>query len=271
MFDSWNQSRRAAAAKALVVLVSATACLAAVAYAATTPSASERGDAGGPAARSVEARRPVPSPRTAGARLPRPHVVRHPAKATLSSRVSFRYASAPGEEVEFACKLDDAGWRRCPRARVAYRDLAIGTHQFLVRAEADGARSLPTRFAWVQGQPQSFSIVAELSALSRLYPGAPPIAVPLVLTNPNPAPIRVTSLKVSVAADPAACPSGANLELIQSSASERKPVKIPAGGAVRLPAGSVSAPAIALRNLPVNQDACQGVSFPLAFSGKALG
>jgi hypothetical protein len=28
-------------------------------------------------------------------------------------------------------------------------------------------------------------------------------------------------------------------------------------------------PAIALRNLPVNQDACQGASFPLAFSGEA--
>lgn len=270
MFESWNQSRRATVAKLLVALMSATGCLAAVAYATSTPSAPGRGDAIPPTARSVAARALVPEPRTAGARLPQPRIVRHPAGTTLSTRVSFRYASSRAD-VDFECKLDGAAWKPCGRARVAYRGLAVGPHQFLVRADASGERSRPARFAWVQGQPQSFSIVAELSALDRLYPGAPAIAVPLVLTNPNSAPIRVTSLKVSVAADPAACPSGANLELTQSSASERRPVNIPAGGSVRLPAGGVSAPAIALRNLPVNQDACQGASFPLAFSGEALG
>jgi len=267
MFDSRNQSRRAIAAKVLVALISATGCLAAVAYATTAPG---RGEAIPPTARSVEPRALVPDSRAAGMRLPRPRIVRHPATTTLSTRVSFRYASRL-PEADFECKLDDAAWKRCARARVAYRGLAVGTHQFLVRANAAGARSRPARFSWVQAQPKSFSIAAELSDLSRLYPGAPAIAVPLVLTNPNSAPIRVTSLKVSVSADPAACPSGANLELIQSSASERKPVKIPAGGSVRLPAGGVSAPAIALRDLAVNQDACQGASFPLAFSGEALG
>jgi hypothetical protein len=270
MFDSWNQSRRAAAAKALVVLVSATGCLAAVAYAATAPSAPAHGDAIRPAAKAVQARTLVPSPRTEGSGLSRPRIVRHPAKTTLSTRASFRYLSRQAD-IEFACKLDDAGWKRCGLARAAYRGLAVGAHRFSVRAEADGVRSLPARFAWAQAEPKSFTIVPELSGLSLLYPGAPPVAVPLVLTNPNSAPIRVTSLKVSVTADPAACPSGANLELIQSSASERKPVKIPAGGTVRLPVSGVSAPAVALRNLPVNQDTCQGVSFPLAFSGEALG
>lgn len=267
MFDPRNQSRRAIAAKALVALIGVTGCLAAVAYATSAPPG---GDGTTPAARGVEARVLVPDSRSAGARPPQPRIVRHPAKATLSTRVSFRYASNRSD-VEFECKLDDAAWKGCARARVAYRGLAVGAHQFLVRANADGARSRPARFAWAQGQPKDFSIVAELSDLSRLYPGAPPIPVPLVLTNPNPAPIRVTSLKVSVTADPAACPSGANLELIQSSASARKPVKIPAGGTVRLPDSGVSAPGIALRNLPVNQDACQGVSFPLAFSGEAVG
>ncbi len=267
MFDSGNQSRRATVAKLLVALVSATGCLAAVAYATSAP---RHGDSIPPTARSVAARAPVPEPRTAGARPPQPRIVRHPAATTLSTMVSFRYASSRAD-VDFQCKLDDAAWKGCARARVAYRGLAVGPHQFLVRVNADGGRSRPARFAWVQGQPQKFSIVAELSALDRLYPGAPAIAIPLVLTNPNSAPIRVTSLKVSVSADPPACPSGANLELIQSSASVRKPLAIPAGGSVRLPAGGVSAPAIALRDLPVNQDACQGVSFPLAFSGGALG
>src|SRR5215218_77068 len=146
MFNSWNQSRRAAAAKALVVLVSATGCLAAAAYAASAPSAPGRGDVIRPAARSVEARSLVPGPRTGGGGLARPRIVRHPAKATLSTRVSFRYASRQAD-VDFACKLDDAGWKRCARTRVAYRGLAVGAHQFFVRVEAGGAHSRPARFA----------------------------------------------------------------------------------------------------------------------------
>jgi hypothetical protein len=267
MFDSWNQSGRATAAKLLMALVSATGCLAAVAYATSAP---PRGDAIPPTARPVAPRAPAPAARSGGAHPPQPRIVLHPARMTLSTRVSFRYSSRR-PDVDFECKLDDAAWKRCGGARVAYRGLEVGPHQFLVRVSAGGSRSRPARYAWVQGRPQRFSIVPDLSALSLLYPGAPAIAVPLVLTNPNSAPIRVTSLTVSVGADPAACPSGANLELIQSTASERRPVKIPAGGSVRLPAGAVSAPAITLRNLPVNQDACRGISFPLTFSGEALG
>jgi hypothetical protein len=38
-----------------------------------------------------------------------------------------------------------------------------------------------------------------------------------------------------------------------------------------LPAVGVAAPTIQLRDLPVNQDACQSASFPLSFSGSARG
>jgi hypothetical protein len=173
--------------------------------------------------------------------------------------------------VDFLCKLDGTGWKRCGPG-VAYRGLTVGAHRFLVRAQnGRGARSRPARFDWAQAEPQSFSIAAELSGLSRLYPGAGPVALPLTLTNPNSALIFVTSLRVSVAQDPAACPSAANLELIQANASEKAPVKIPAGASVSLPADGVSPPAIALRDLPVNQDPCQGARFPLAFSGEAHG
>jgi len=205
-----------------------------------------------------------------GGRPPRPSIVRHPAQTTLSTSVGFRFVDRQAG-VDFLCKLDGAGWKRCGSG-VAYRGLAVGAHRFLVRAEEGrGARSWPVRFDWVQAEPKSFSIAAELSGLSRLYPGAGPVALPLTLTNPNSALIFVTSLRVSVARDPAACPSTANLELIQANASEKRPVKIPAGASVRLPANGVAPPAIALRDLPVNQDPCQGVQFPLAFSGEAHG
>jgi hypothetical protein len=260
MFDSPNQSRRATTAKLLVALMSATGCLAAVAYATTTPSAPGR-DSAQPRVASAVRGNPRP---------PRPRIVRHPAKTTLSTRVSFRYSHRQAEAA-FQCKLDDGGWKRCG-SRVGYRGLAVGAHQFLVRAESGTGRlSRPTRFAWVQAQPKSLAIVPELSALSRLYPGAAPEPVPLVLTNPNSAPILVTAIRVGVAADSAVCPSAENLLLLQSSVSAKAPLPIPAGGSVRLPAPGFSAPAIALRNLPVNQDACQGVQFPLTFSAEARG
>lgn len=265
MFDPWSQKRRWVAGRALVALIAATGCMAAVAYAASAPSPPGGGrppaaSAGGLLAQS---RQGVPRP-------PRPRIVRRPARTTLSSRVVFRYVDRRGG-TEFQCKLDTAAWKRCG-LRVAYRGLAIGPHRFLVRSTPKGGvRSLPARHDWLQAEPKRFSIEAELSGLDQLYPGAPPVGIPLVLTNPNSAPIFVTALRVSVSADPAACPSSENLELIQAGASKAKPIAIPAGASVRLPSKGVAPPAIALRDLPVNQDACQGARFPLAFSGEAYG
>jgi hypothetical protein len=265
MFDLQNQSRRATAFKALAALLGAIGSLAAVAYATSTPgSGADSGRA--ESARPAAARHPA-SPR--GKSLPRPRITKHPRTGTLSSKVSFRYASRL-PEASFQCKLDDAAWKRCA-GRVSYRGLEPGPHLFLVRTESGGGRSLPARFAWMRTQPKRFVIEPELSALGKLYPGAPPVAVPLVVRNPNPAPIMVTSLGVSVSADPAGCASGSNLDLIPSNASPRAPLKIPAGGTVRLPTAAISSPALALRNLAVNQDACQGAQFPLAFSGEAHG
>ena len=273
MFDSWNQSRRASAAKVLVALVSVTGCFAAVAYAAVAPSAPRAGGAHPrPAGMGVNASllRPALDPRLAGSRPPRPRITRHPAKTTVSTSVAFRYVDRL-PQLAFQCRLDGGAWKTCG-PRVVYRGLAVGAHRFLVRAEGpSGVRSLPARFSWVQAQPKRLTIKPELSGLGQLYPGAPPQALPLVVGNPNSSPISVTSLRVAVAADPVGCDSAANLELIQSSASSAKPLQIPAGGSVRLPAKGVSAPAIALRDLPVNQDACRGAQFPLSFSGEARG
>jgi hypothetical protein len=269
MFAFRDQSRRAAVGRVLVALIGAAGALAAVAYAASTPPAH---DAGGERPRMVGAGAAVLDlgARPGTRRPARPRISKHPAKTTLSTRVGFRYVDRQAE-VGFNCKLDSGAWRRCA-SRVSYRDLAVGAHSFLVRAEAEGgARSLPTHFDWVQAEPKAFSIEADLSALGRLYPGAPPVALPLALTNPNSAPISVTGIKVAVTAEPAGCGSGDNLALIPAGVSRTRPLKIPAGGTIRLPAQGVAPPAIALRDLPVDQDACQGAQFPLAFSGEAHG
>ncbi len=62
-----------------------------------------------------------------------------------------------------------------------------------------------------------------------------------------------------------------NLALSGSSASSSAPLMIPARGWVSLPAPGVSAPAIRLLDLPINQDACKNAQFTLAFHGSAHG
>jgi hypothetical protein len=93
----------------------------------------------------------------------------------------------------------------------------------------------------------------------------------VTVSNPTGADLRITSITVAVAADSAApgCPSAVNIRLVQSSVSAEAPLTVPAGGSVTL-ADAPQAPQIVLLDLPdVNQDACQGASFALSYSGTA--
>lgn len=240
-----------------VALLLGVAGLGAVAYAA-----SPRGTSPGTA--------PVPERSRGAASLPKPKITMHPDKVSPSTSARFGF-SARGRNLRFQCRLDKRPWTAC-RSPFAISRLPVGLHGFSVRTVAKrGAHGKAARFRWRVLEPKDFSIAPQLGGLKALYPGAPAQALPLVLTNPNPVPIFVTSLQVRAAADPAGCPSADNLILSRSSASNAAPVKVPAGGSVSLPAPSGSAPAIQLRDLPVNQDACQRAQFPLAFSGKARG
>lgn len=239
------------ATKALAALLGAAGCLAAVAYAAGAPSSGAGGS------------------HAAGSRPPRPQILKHPRKPSLSTSVAFTYKSRVPAAV-FQCRLDDAAWKSCG-PRVVYRGLATGSHSFQVRVESQsGARSRAARYAWVRTEPKDFKIEPGGDALGPLYPGATPEGLPLKLSNPNPAPISIIGLRVALASEPPGCPA-ANFELIPSSASPRNPLRLPAGASVTVPTPSVTAPAIGLRELPISQDACQGAQLRLAFSGEAHG
>ena len=84
-------------------------------------------------------------------------------------------------------------------------------------------------------------------------------------------PIHVTSLAATASADPPGCASAENLVLTAAGVSSTAPLVVPARGSASLPAPGIAPPSIQLRDLPVNQDACQNARFPLAFSGKARG
>jgi hypothetical protein len=203
-------------------------------------------------------------------RPPRPRLTEHPGKLVTSTTARFAFVGN-GANLRFECRLDGARWKICS-APVDLVGLASGSHTFSVRSlNRRGRRSRSTRFRWTLLAPKEFSIVPQLANLRELYPGDPPVPLPLVVSNPNPVPIFVTSLRVSVIADPAGCASATNLSLGHAGASPAAPIEVPAGGSVSLPAPGVAPPTIQLRDLPVNQDTCQNTRFPLEFSGSARG
>lgn len=262
----WIAAGRGAGTRALLALVVIGGCLGTVAYAATGPALGGGGTVGAAQphlSRSVD-RRP------ADAQPPRPLITKHPKKVSISSTASFAFKASRGN-LGFQCRLDEGGWRGC-RTPLVLRGLGAGDHRFAVRAVSRrGRRGAAARFSWKRVEPRPFAIEPQLASIDALYPGAGPVALPVVLKNPNQVSIFVTGLSVSVTADPPGCDSATNLALTSSSTSHSTPLRLPAKSSVSLPAASVSAPTIALRNLPVNQDACQGARFPLAFSGEAHG
>jgi hypothetical protein len=253
-----------AAARLVAGLVAVGACLAAVAYAA--------GPVAGGGDGRVDARRgrgPDGGFRPTGPRPPRPRISGHPHELTTSATARFVFRALRGAP-DFQCRLDGGAWARC-RSPLRYRGVVLGGHGFSVRAVDDGRRGAAVHFRWQRVEAKPFEIESRLPSLDPLYPGAPPQSLPLILRNPNPVPIFVTAVRVAAAVDPVGCDGATNLELTPSTASAGQPLPVPARGSVSLPSATVSAPAIALRDLPVNQDACQGAQFALRFSGEAHG
>jgi hypothetical protein len=93
----------------------------------------------------------------------------------------------------------------------------------------------------------------------------------LTISNPNDVAISVTALNVTVAAgsSKAGCDGPANLLVTQSNLSASNALSVPAHGQASLPGGSVEAPAVLMKDLPTNQDACKNASFTFDYSGSA--
>jgi len=194
----------------------------------------------------------------------------HPDRVSPSTSARFGF-TARGSKPRFQCRLDKRAWSAC-QSPLTFNRLAIGTHKFSVRTAAKrGAHSKPALFGWRVLEPKDFSISPQLSNLGALYPGGAAQQLPVTITNPNPVPILVTSLDVRATADPPGCTSGENLLLSGAGVSESNPLRVPPNGSASLPTPGISAPTIFLRDLPVNQDACQRAQFPLSFSGSARG
>jgi len=294
---------RARAVRALLVLAAVSACFGAVAFAATRPEHRATGLAAGKPA-DIAPKPGAGTPQGDGEEpLPRPRFIEYPEAISVAAEPQFRFhvpprpqrpgsplpgqpgqPSQPGPLAQperprrFQCKLDGGGWRACGSP---YRlsDVAPGGHVLAVRAFNRAGQPGPAiSYSWRQAEPspeqdqvdpKPFSIELR-GKLEHLHPGHPVQQVPVLLTNPNPVPIEVTSITVALAGDPPNC-SSENFALTPSNASPAMPVTVPAGHSVSLPTGAISAPTITMLNLAVNQDACQGTGIPLVFNGEAHG
>ncbi|MGH2418144.1 MAG: hypothetical protein ACRDFY_07400 [Candidatus Limnocylindria bacterium] len=100
----------------------------------------------------------------------------------------------------------------------------------------------------------AFTVAGQVDGL---YPGAA-MALDALVTNPHPFAIRVTSIAVRVDDASAGCP-GSVLEVGGSEVS----VVVAGGGTADIP--------LVIRMDVSASDACQGVTWPLAFSATAVG
>ena len=283
----------ARAVRVIVILTAVSACLGAVAYAATRPKDPALGLAGSKPVGVAQHGTDAPPGKGAEALL-RPRFIEYPEAVSAVAEAQFRFHVPPrsqppprtspggssGEVTStrhFQCRLDGGGWSACSSPH-RLGGLAPGSHAFAVRVFNRAGRPGPAvNYTWRaepspeqdQVDPKSFAIEAR-GELEDLYPGDPPRPVPILITNPNSVPIEVTRLTIAIAGDPPNC-SAENFALTPSSASPTAPLAVPADNSVSLPTATTSAPTVGMLNLTVNQDACRGAEVPLVFNGEAHG
>ena len=265
------------AARAIIALAVAAACLGSVAYAAT------RSDGKRP--KAGKGKSPA---RTKGQVPSRPRFIEVPPATVVGGGYQFRFHVAPPPSQtgtgrpapsrpappaakwrRFECRLDGDEWADCSSPFVL-PGLDAGNHAFAVRALNPRDRPGPAaHYAWSQLEPKELTIEPQVGSLEELMPGAPPQPLPVQVGNPNPVPIEVTSIRVAVAPRHPDCPGDPNFAVTAASLTPAAPLTVPAGGAVSLP--SSAAPTVALRELPIDQNACQGTNVDLLFSGEARG
>jgi hypothetical protein len=254
-------ARIAAAGTLLALMLAAAAAYAATGHAGRGKEHEPAGKRHEPAGTATTPNTPVASQGSGALRI-----VGHPSAISTHSTARFRIDAAAA--MKLRCRLDKRPTQDCDGSGVLYRGVAAGPHTFYVQALRRGHVYARSDFGWTVLEPKPFTVEAGQAAIAPLYPGAAPSTIPVVITNPNSVAITVTALQVTAGGGGPGCAPAGNVALTAPALAGGK-LRIAAHGSVALPSAAVGAPTIALLELPVNQDACKGASFALAFSGSA--
>ncbi len=207
---------------------------------------------------------------------PVPMITEAPASLTYDTSVHFEF-SDQGQHGTFLCRLDNGPFTPCSPAGTSYQGLGLGRHCFYVLAVQGEYRSAPRGFCW-RCQPIRVSgdFTIGGNAADPFYPGTSE-PLDLVITNPFKFAIKVLTVSVTVGPVPTrngvpdpACPAATNLLVTR-----------PLGTTMTAPAQSTKSlsdlgvpqaqwPALTMPDLPTNQDACEGATFTLVYSGNAI-
>jgi hypothetical protein len=199
---------------------------------------------------------------------PRPILEQTPPNPTTKKQAKFAYSDSE-RGVSFWCKLDGAVYRSC-RGSQTYRELGSGLHTFCVDAsDQAGNFSAATCYTWLIGAgAAAFSIAGGPLPGSLLYPGAPAVAINLVFTNPNAAPIAIQSVTVAVGGTSAAGCAAGNFTVSQNLTATPT---VPANSTRSLQELGVPQTAWPKLQMIGDQDACQNATVELTYSGTATG
>jgi hypothetical protein len=152
---------------------------------------------------------------------------------------------------------------------MGYSNLGNATHTFKVEAQSgNGPLSTPAMFSWTVAN-QTFSISGNLTA-PKLGPGIAPQVLNLTITNPYSFTMKVTSVTVSMTSTTkSTCIATTNYKVTQYTGSG---FSVGAGITETMTKAGVltsELPTVQMVDLSTNQDACQGATLNLAYSGTA--
>ena len=204
-----------------------------------------------------------------------PTLTQTPPSSTSSQSATFAWTSTdppPGSGIAgYLCKLDDGHWHFCSSPKT-YNNLSFGSHTFKVVAiDWAGNISDAATYTWTISDEEvgvPFTIDGDADGL--LYPGVAR-RLALTITNPNSVDIFVTELTVIVTNNPAGCPNIVNVAIEAADtpvAPTTNELQVPAN-ATNWAVPQAFQPRIRLQETGANQDACQGTSFDLSYSGSA--
>ena len=207
-----------------------------------------------------------------------PRLTSYPSDPSADTNPTFKFTDSSWPNVSFTCWLDSAKHKDCTgnatvEGKWQFRNLTGGMHCFSVYAASKTGRAGPTtRYCWIIETPAhgGFAVGGDLA--TPLYPGT---SQPLDLTFTNPGSSQVTipsggisASNITITSNAAGCASSnfAVAQGLTAAVTIRAHTTSPTSLST-LGVPQADWPVIEMIETNTNQDACQGATLTLTYSG----